>query len=87
MPQMVSLLLQMGAKTSARDSLERTVDDWVEKYRLKNVKDLLEHRCGERGEYLNLQIYMYYMYEHCIPIVKSIFLITELTTFKVSFLY
>ena len=44
MPQMVSLLLQMGAKTSARDSLERTVDDWVEKYRLKNVKDLLDHR-------------------------------------------
>ena len=44
MPAMVSLLLQMGAKTSARDSLERTVDDWVEKYRLKNVKDLLDHR-------------------------------------------
>ena len=44
MTQMVSLLLQMGAKTSVRDSLERTVDEWVEKYRLKNVKDLLEHR-------------------------------------------
>ena len=44
MGQMVSLLLQMGAATSARDSTERTVDDWVEKYRLKNVKDLLEHR-------------------------------------------
>ena len=44
MTQMVSLLLQVGADTSVRDSQGRTVDHWVEKYRLKTVKDLLEHR-------------------------------------------
>ena len=44
MGAMVSLLLQLGASTAARDAAERTVDDWVDKYRLENVKDLLEHR-------------------------------------------
>jgi len=43
MGAMVSLLLQLGASTAARDAAERTVDDWVDKYRLHNVKDLLEH--------------------------------------------
>ncbi len=45
---MVSLLLQVGAKATTQDLAGLTAEDYADKYRLRNVKDILVHRCVRR---------------------------------------
>jgi ankyrin repeat protein len=44
MTPMVTLLLQLGAKAVVRDAKRMTVEDWADRCRLKNIKDILLHR-------------------------------------------
>lgn len=42
--QIVSALLQSGAKTRVKDHEGLTPEDYADMYRMKNIKDLLVHR-------------------------------------------
>ena len=42
--QLVTALLQKGAKTKVKDHQEMDPEDWAQRYRLGHIKDLLVHR-------------------------------------------